>query len=182
MGARSNRRSAARTEIQREPLGLELADVEDVVDDLKEVLPRVNNRSQVAHQVVGRKVRDPVVSHGEGAALASAVVADLEEGFFPLLENGGVGEPVPVVDRQLPGYPQLVYSATATVNPDRLDELFLADQPGAPTSALGALEYRVDVELRWKESGRRRGRGFSVLLLREVPFGARLRKQLVENQ
>lgn len=114
----------------------------------------------------------------ETASIADAVVADLEEGFFPLLEDGSVGEPVPIVDRSLPGYPRLLYSASATPNPARLDEVETAGRAGMRPSSEGSLEYRVDISLHWKESGKRRGRGFSVLLLREVSFGARLRKQL----
>jgi len=116
----------------------------------------------------------------ESAALADAVVADLEEGLFPLLEDGSVGEPLPIQDRELPGYPRILYSATATPNPDRLGEVDTAGLVGLRPSSAGALEYRVDVELHWKESGAKRGRGFSVLLLREVSFGARMRRQLDE--
>jgi hypothetical protein len=114
----------------------------------------------------------------QSASIADAVVADLEEGFFPLLEDGSVGEPLPLVDRALPGYPSLLYNATATPNPARLDEVDSAGRVGVRPSSNGALEYRVDISLHWKESGAQRGRGFSVLLLREVPFGARLRRQL----
>jgi hypothetical protein len=114
----------------------------------------------------------------DSAAMADAVVADLEEGLFPLLKDGSVGEPLPIEGRALPGYPRLVYSATATPNPDRLSEVEYAGRAGDRPSSAGALEYRVDVELHWKESGQKRGRGFSVLLLREVSFGARLRKQV----
>jgi prepilin-type N-terminal cleavage/methylation domain-containing protein len=96
-----------------------------------------------------------------GASAVEAVVADLEESLFPLVE-GEAGEPADVVDRELPGLADVVYSAHATPNPDR------------------PLEYRVDVEIAWKTSGVRREKRFTTLLVREVPFGERLRRKFVE--
>ena len=100
-----------------------------------------------------------------------AVMADLEEGLFPLVvaANGleVAGEPEDIVDRPVPGHPGLVYSAVATPNPD--------SPPGAP------LEYRVDVEISWSTRGATRSRTFTTLLLREVPFGERLRRRFVEG-
>jgi prepilin-type N-terminal cleavage/methylation domain-containing protein len=105
------------------------------------------------------------------ASSIEAIVADLEENLFPLvlLKNGteAAGEPQEYTDRPVPGYPGLVYSAIAIPNPD--------DQRVPP------LEYRVDVEVSWSTSGKKRGRTFSTILLREVPFGARLRQRFVEN-
>jgi hypothetical protein len=106
-----------------------------------------------------------------GAATSvDAVLADLEESLFPLVLVEGreeAGEPLPVEDRPVPGHDGLVYSATAVPNPD---------DPRDPP-----LEYRVDVEISWASSGRRRSRTFTTLLLREVPFGARLRQRFVEG-
>ncbi|MAB77974.1 MAG: hypothetical protein CMJ89_01355 [Planctomycetes bacterium] len=106
-----------------------------------------------------------------------AVLADLEESLFPLvLDEAGeevAGEPLPIADQPLPGYPNLVYSATATPNPD----------PQACRSDSGAaLEYLVKVEISWSTSGLKRSRKFETLLLREVPFGARLRRRFVEGE
>ncbi len=103
-----------------------------------------------------------------GAANAiEAVMADLEETLFPLVldERGEevAGEPRAIVARPVPGHATLVYSATATVNPD------------------DPLEYRVDVEIAWPAGGAQRSRKFSALLLREVPFGERLRTRFVEG-
>jgi general secretion pathway protein I len=102
-----------------------------------------------------------------GAANAvEAVLADLEERLFPLVLEEGVevvGEPAPIERREIPGHPGLVYSAQATPNPD------------------DPLEYRVDVELSWSTAGSRRTRKFTTLLLREVPFGERLRRRLIEG-
>lgn len=107
------------------------------------------------------------------AASTEAVVEDLRETLFPIEPEsqtgtgGGLwgvpGAPRPVVDRVLPGEPNIVYSATATENPDR---------PG---------QYRVDVEMSWQSAGVRRARRFSTLLIRELPFGERLRRRFVEG-
>jgi hypothetical protein len=79
------------------------------------------------------------------------------------------GEPRVLEKRPVPGHPELVYSATATPNPDDLA------REGGP------LEYRVDVEIAWSNQGARQARRFSTLLLREVPFGERLRRRFVED-
>jgi hypothetical protein len=108
-----------------------------------------------------------------GAANAiEAVVADLEENLFPLVEVDGrevAGEPLPIANREIAGFPGLAYSATAHPAPGQ------RDRPGGP------LEYRVDVEITWSTSGARRHRSFTALLLREVPFGQRLRLRFVEG-
>jgi len=114
----------------------------------------------------------------ESAGTARAIVADLEETLFPLTEEGTVGAPVDIVDRPLAGYPDLMYSAHAVLNPARAGEQNLpADQ-----FLGGALEYRVDVSLGWKSKGESRRRTFSVLLTRELPFGARLRRLFVDSK
>lgn len=99
------------------------------------------------------------------AAAVEAVVLDLEETLFPLVEGPGggeAGEPEEIVARDVPGLHDVVYSARARPNPDR------------------PLEYRVDVELSWKTAGVRRQKRFTTLLVREIPFGERLRRQFVE--
>ena len=98
------------------------------------------------------------------SGIVEAVVADLEEGFFPLDQNGEAGLPVAILERPVPGVPTAVYSATPTVNPD------------------DPLEYRVDVEISWTSKGVRRARNFTIILLREVPFDERLRRQFVRGQ
>lgn len=98
-----------------------------------------------------------------------AILADLEETLFPLEELDGeevVGEPVDV-DRVVPGHPDLRYTARATPDPEELD------LPGGP------VEYRVDIEIFWNNAGSKRSRKYTTLLLREVPFGERLRKRFV---
>jgi hypothetical protein len=37
--------------------------------------------------------------------------------------------------------------------------------------------YRVDVELSWSSAGAQRTERFSALLARELPFGARMRRE-----
>jgi hypothetical protein len=106
---------------------------------------------------------------GGAAGTIEAIVADLEEGLFPLTEAEGVegvGEPREIVDRPVPGHPGLVYSARAVQNPE-----------GDPA----ALEYRVDVDIRWTTSQGKRSKSFQTLLLREVPFGERMRRRFVEG-
>ena len=104
------------------------------------------------------------------AAASHAVVADLEETLFPeakakdastiALDPGEseAGPPVDVLERPLPGMPDVVYSARATQNPDRPDE------------------YKVEIEMSWRSAGVRRATTFTTLLVREIPFGERLRR------
>ncbi|TDJ72429.1 MAG: hypothetical protein E2O39_06720 [Planctomycetota bacterium] len=97
------------------------------------------------------------------SAAIESVLADLEESMFPLGEDGEAGEPLPIVDREVPAAPAVLYSATAEPNPDR------------------PLEYRVDVDMKWKSSGVQRTRRFTTIMLREIPFGERMRRQFVER-
>ncbi len=98
------------------------------------------------------------------ATAAEAVVLDLEEGLFPLEDDGSAGEPRVVTDRPVPGHTDLIYSARAVPRPDH--------EPGR------SREYQVEVEMRWRGGAGRRGRKFSVLLLREISFGERMRSAL----
>ncbi len=116
----------------------------------------------------------------ESAAVVEAVVADLEEGLFPLDEQGVVGEPAAILDRLVPGHDDLYYTATAVPDPSRLDDLALAGQPGIHLAG-GPVPYRVDVQLSWRSRGDKKRRSFTVLIMREVPFGARLRRLFVES-
>lgn len=109
------------------------------------------------------------------AAAAEAVVADLEETIFPLeidAQTGerSAGEPHDITGRGVPGHPGLVYSARSTAVP--------AEEAGTP----GPQRYRVDIEISWTASGRRKAQVFSVLLLREVPFAERLRRELLGGE
>ena len=109
------------------------------------------------------------------AAAAEAVVADLEETLFPLVVDPltgdrSAGEPHEINGRDVPGHPGLVYSAHAKLVP--------AAEDGPP----GPQRYRVDVEVSWTASGRRKAQVFSVLLLREVPFAERLRREFLDGE
>jgi hypothetical protein len=107
------------------------------------------------------------------ASAAEAVIVDLEETLFPLArdEDGDVvvGEPRAIVDRPVPGHPGILYTAHAFGDP-------LDRTPGGP------VRYRVDVEIHWKTEGRRRSKTFTTLLLREVPFGERMRRLFVAGE
>jgi hypothetical protein len=106
-----------------------------------------------------------------GSARAiDSICADLEESLFPWVEVDGsevAGEPVAIEGRPVPGHPGLTYSARATPDPEELA------RRGGP------LEYRVDVEIAWTTRGSRRAKSFTTLLLREVPFGQRMRQRFV---
>jgi hypothetical protein len=117
------------------------------------------------------------------AGAAEAVAADLEETLFPLSLDPAtgerlVGEPHAIVDREVTGHAGLVYSATATPVPASDDELGVG-QAGRPAGA--PQRYKVEVRMRWTTAGAGRERRFTLLLLREVPFGERLRREFVER-
>lgn len=109
----------------------------------------------------------------QSAFAVESIVADLQETLFPLevTEDGRevAGEPVDIVDRPVPGRPALTYTARARA------------EPGADASRGPAL-YRVDIEIRWSSEGATRTRNYQTLLVREVPFGERLRRKLVHPQ
>ena len=108
----------------------------------------------------------------DAAAATDAGFADLEERMFPLVVVDGteqVGEPIEIAARPVPGYEGLTYAARAEPDPQ------LATELGYP------LEYKVEVEMSWTSGGRRRSRTFSTLLVREVPFGERLRREFIER-
>ncbi len=99
-----------------------------------------------------------------------AVMHDLEETLFPLLPDGSVGEPQLITDRPVPGRKGVVYSVTATGHLPSIDE----DETG-----LGAglpREFIVEVNVQWQASGVKKSETWSTIMLREVPFGARMRK------
>lgn len=109
----------------------------------------------------------------DGSAAVEAVMAELEETLFPLEKDtdgtSRAGEPKEIVDRPLLSHPGVVYSAKARPCP-------------TPTKGATPSEYRVDVQIAWQIGGQKKTKSFSTLLLREVPFGERLRQQFVESQ
>ena len=123
----------------------------------------------------GAALSRSAVLRTQAASATEAVIEDMRETLFPIETEaaadgsggGGLwglpGPPAPITERALPGEPNIVYSATATENPER---------PG---------QYRVDVEMSWQSAGVRRARRFSTLMVRELPFGERLRRRFVEG-
>ena len=101
------------------------------------------------------------------AGTVEALVHDLEESLFVLRDDGSVGEPRTIADRPVPGRQGVLYSVTATGNVDSID----AD--GLPR------EYVVDIKVRWQSAGVKRDQVWTTIMLREVPFGARMRRRFV---
>lgn len=102
----------------------------------------------------------------EASGAVSAIVADLEETLFPMLEDGRAGEPPAVRNRPVPGHPRLTYSA----DPQPVEGGLLA-RDGLP------LTYRVTVRVHWSAQGSVRSLDFETLLLREIPFDERMRRR-----
>jgi len=102
------------------------------------------------------------------ASAIEAVRADIETQMFPYNpeldgEEGEIGGPFDLVDRPVPGISQVVYSASATQNPDL------------------PREYRVDVDIRWTSGGVQREKKIIWIMLKEISFGERLRRRFVEK-
>jgi len=96
------------------------------------------------------------------ATVIESVMADLRESLFPLEPDGTVGDPPALLEgRRVPGVVGALYSVRTRPNPDDPDE------------------YRVDVEVSWEAEGVRRTKTFQTLLLREVPFGERMRRRFI---
>lgn len=100
------------------------------------------------------------------ATAVDSIMADLEASLFPLESGGTAGEPAVFENRDVPGADGVVYSAVAEPNID-----------GPLNRAGDPLEYRVDIELAWRTQGVRRTKSFTTLMLREVPFGERMRRR-----
>jgi hypothetical protein len=104
-----------------------------------------------------------------------ALAADLEETLFPLVRTPDgreiAGPPQVIERRPVPGHPRLSYSAVARENPGHAQRS--DGPPDGPRDV--PLEYRVDLQVFWTNAGRENTRRFTTLLLREVPFGERMR-------
>ncbi|MFT7484297.1 MAG: prepilin-type N-terminal cleavage/methylation domain-containing protein [Candidatus Paceibacteria bacterium] len=97
------------------------------------------------------------------AALAvEAVVADIDRNIFPY-EDGELGEPVDLMQRAVPGTRGVVYNAKAFANPELESE------------------YRIDIEMTWESAGMKRSKTWSMLKIKELPFGERLRREFIEQ-
>jgi type II secretory pathway pseudopilin PulG len=109
------------------------------------------------------------------SASVEAVVADLEETLFPITRDPttgdwSVGEPPEITDHPVAGYPGVTYTAKAKPDPTEI---------GGPD---GALRYDVTVDMHWTAGGQTRSKTFHTLLLRQVPFGERLRREFIEHR
>jgi len=111
---------------------------------------------------------------GKASATVEAVVQDLEENLFPLLADGSAGAPLPIAARPVPGAPGIVYSAKA--EPIPTSEAVEVD------GQLLFREYAVEVEVRWQAGGVQRAKTWRTVLLREVPFGERMRRRFLETE
>jgi len=101
------------------------------------------------------------------ATSVEALINDLEESLFELRADGTVGEPALIVDRPVPGRPGVRYTVNAIPNIEMLDP------QGMPR------EYVVEVAVTWSSSGVERAAKWTTIMLREVPFGARMRRRFV---
>jgi hypothetical protein len=99
----------------------------------------------------------------QAASAVETVLHDLSHQLFPY-EDGQLGDPTEIKDREVPGVSGVVYSARAFPNPDT------------------PREYRVDVRMTWQSAGIRRFKKFQTLQLRELPFGERLRREFIEKK
>jgi prepilin-type N-terminal cleavage/methylation domain-containing protein len=99
----------------------------------------------------------------QAASAVEAVEADIERHLFPF-ENGELGDPIEFEKRPVPGVSGVVYSAKAFQNPDLLRE------------------YRIDISMSWQSAGVKRGKAWSILRIKEVPFGERLRREFIERE
>lgn len=98
----------------------------------------------------------------QATSAVESIVAEIDRHLFPY-ENGELGEPRLLEDRPVPGVDGVVYTAKAVQNPDN------------------QREYRVDIEMRWESAGVKRSKKWSMLKIREVPFGERLRREFIEG-
>lgn len=101
------------------------------------------------------------------ASSVEALISDLEENLFELRADGSVGEPALIVDRPVPGRPGVRYTVDATPNTAMLDAQGLSR------------EYVVEISVSWSAAGVRRAARWSTIMLREVPFGARMRRRFI---
>ncbi|MEM8712255.1 MAG: hypothetical protein AAGG01_14995 [Planctomycetota bacterium] len=98
-----------------------------------------------------------------------ALMHDLEESLFQMNEDGTVGEPNPNKDRPVPGRKGVVYSVVTRGNPESVDPAEVGFGAGLPR------EYVVEVQVQWQTSGVKKSAKWTTILLREIPFGARMR-------
>lgn len=99
-----------------------------------------------------------------------AIMHDLEESLFLINDDGTVGEPRVILERPVPGRTGVVYSVTTTGNPNSVDPEEVGLGAGLPK------EYVVEINVQWQSSGVKKNETWTTLMLREQPFGARMRQ------
>ena len=106
------------------------------------------------------------------AATVDSIMSDLSGSLFPPLQNGYAGPPVAIEDRPVPGRRGVTYSVEALPNPDTLELIPGLDEPVAR-------EFAVTITVRWRSSGVARSASWQTIMLREIPFGERMRRRFV---
>lgn len=106
------------------------------------------------------------------AETVDSILADLEETLFPLRDDGQVGPPRVIEGRPVPGRPGVEYSVESKPNVDTLEILPGLEEPVAA-------EYLVTLTVRWQARGVKREAQWTTIMLRELPFGARMRQRFV---
>lgn len=98
----------------------------------------------------------------DAARSLESVLEDLRrEAFLPKLAKDGVAPldpPASLENRIVPGEPGLLYSAKLRAHPKVSGE------------------YLVEIEISWKEKGRRRFQTFRTILLQEIPIAERVKR------
>lgn len=110
---------------------------------------------------------------GKASTTVEAVIQDLEENLFTLQADGMAGAPRPIEDRPVPGAPGVVYSARA--------EPITASEAVVVGNEVLHREYLVDIDVRWTTGGVQRTSTWRTVLLREVPFGERMRRRFLAD-
>jgi len=102
----------------------------------------------------------------ESANVIEAVTADLEVRLFPVDESGMPGEPVDLVDQEVPGIDRARYNVVAV------------PVDGGPSAEDGGpLEYEVRIQVSFETRGVRRSRTYETRLLRQRSFAQRMRQR-----
>ena len=99
-----------------------------------------------------------------------SIMHDLEETLFLVNDDGTIGEPRAIVGRPVPGRKGVVYSVTTIGNPKSIDPEETGLGAGLP------MEFVVEVNVQWQSSGVKKTEVWTTIMLRELPFGARMRR------
>ncbi|MFT4649527.1 MAG: prepilin-type N-terminal cleavage/methylation domain-containing protein [Planctomycetota bacterium] len=100
------------------------------------------------------------------ANVIEAVAADLEVKLFPAGEDGMPGEPIDLLDQQVPGVERARYNVVAFP---------VENSPLAEDG--GPLEYEVRIQVFFETRGVRRSRTYETRLLRQRSFAQRMRQR-----